>query len=123
VLLVNTENCQAFIFNKARLEEPHKSCKLIHTQMGSMNTSSLNNNKFYISFIDDYTRMCWIYFKKIKFEVADIFKKFKAWVKTQGGCKILVIRSDNKTKYSSGKFNKFYEVAGVEHLLIALYTP
>jgi hypothetical protein len=34
-----------------------------------------------------------------------------------------VIRSDNKTKYSSGKFNKFYEVAGVEHLLIALYTP
>lgn len=91
--------------------------------MGSMNTSSLNNNKFYISFIDDYTRMCWIYFKKIKFEVADIFKKFKAWVKIQGGCKILVIRSDNETEYNSGKFNKFYEVAGIEHLLIALYTP
>jgi hypothetical protein len=45
---------------------------------GPMKTSSLNGSKFYIAFIDDYTRMCWIYFIKLKFEVAEIFRKFKA---------------------------------------------
>jgi len=65
VLLVNTENCQAFIFNKARLEEPHKKLQIdTHTDGTYKHIITLNNNKFFISFIDDYTRMCWIYFKK-----------------------------------------------------------
>ena len=47
-----------------------------------MKTPSLNNSKYYIVFIDDYSRMYWIYFMKLKYEVADIFVKFKAWVET-----------------------------------------
>ena len=43
-----------------------------------MKISSLNESKFYIAFIDDYIRMCWIYFIKLKFKAADIFEKFKA---------------------------------------------
>ncbi|KAL6349072.1 hypothetical protein AAG906_033728 [Vitis piasezkii] len=34
-----------------------------------------------------------------------------------------VIRSDNGTEYTSEKFNKFCEDAGIEHQMIAPYTP
>ena len=68
-------------------------------------------------------RMCWIYFMKLKYEVADIFVKFKAWVETQSRCKMQVIRSDNGTKDTFEKFNKFCEDAGIEHQLTAPYTP
>ena len=34
-----------------------------------------------------------------------------------------VIRSDNGTEYTSEKFNKFCEDAGIEHQMISPYTP
>jgi hypothetical protein len=58
--------------------------QLVHTNVGGpLKIPSLNGSKYYIAFIDDHTRMCWIYFMKYKSEVADIFWKFKAWVEKQ----------------------------------------
>jgi len=48
--------------------------QLVHTNVrGPQKTSSLNGNKYYIVFIDDYIRFCWIYFLKLKSEVANVF--------------------------------------------------
>jgi transposase InsO family protein len=116
---------------QTRLPFPRKSAwraterlQLIHTDVGGpMRTPSLNGSKYYIVFIDDYTRMCWIYFMKFKSEVAHIFWKFKAWIETQSKCKLQVIRSDNGTEYTCEQFNKFCEDAGIEHQLTAPYSP
>ena len=88
-----------------------------------MKTPSLNDSKYYIAFIDDYLRRCWIYCMKFKSNVADIFMKFKAWVETQSGCKMQVIKFDSGTEYTFEKFNKFCVDADIEHQLIAPYTP
>jgi len=74
-------------------------------------------------FIDDFSRMCWIFFLKFKSEVAGIFWKFKKMVENQSGCKIQSIRSDNGNEYTSATFNLFCEEAGIEHQLTAPYTP
>jgi len=48
--------------------------QLIHIDVGGpMRTPSLNGSKYYVVFIDDKTRMCSIYFMKVKSEVANIF--------------------------------------------------
>ena len=105
-----------FPFQQNNAWRATQKLQLIHTDVGGpMKTSSLNGSKFYIAFIDDHTRMCWIYFMKFKSEVADIFWKFKVWVETQSGCKIQVIRFDNGTEYTFEKFNKFCEDADIEH--------
>ncbi|KAH9666120.1 Integrase catalytic domain-containing protein [Citrus sinensis] len=98
--------------------------QLIHTDVcGPMRTASLNGNKYFMVFIDDFSRMCWVYFLKHKSEVASVFWKFKIWIENQSGCKIKVIKSDNGTEYTADKFAKFCEAAGIEHQLTATYTP
>ena len=63
--------------------------QLIHTNLcGQQRTSSLNGSKYYIIFIDDFTRMCWIYFLRFKSKVAGAFFEFKQWIENQSGCKI-----------------------------------
>jgi len=98
--------------------------QLVHTDLcGPQRTPSLNCNLYYIIFIDDLTRMCWIFMLKQKSEVPNIFWKFKARVENESGCSIQIIKSNNGKEYTSDAFNKFCEEAGIQHQLTTLYTP
>ncbi|KAL6323788.1 hypothetical protein AAG906_002256 [Vitis piasezkii] len=88
--------------------------QLIHTDVcGLMKTPSLNGNRYFILFIDDKTRMCWVFFMKQKSEVVGVFQNFKALVENQANCSIKVIRSDNGTEYTSDKFDRFCVEVGI----------
>jgi len=70
------QNRLSFPLNKAW--RAMKKLQLIHIDVaGPLKTISLNGSRYYIDFIDDYTRMCWVYFLKFKTEVASVFLKFK----------------------------------------------
>lgn len=98
--------------------------QLIHTDLaGPQRTASLKESKYYIIFIDDFSRMCWIYFLQSKSEVAGVFWKFKLWIEKQSGCMIQALRSDNGKEYTSAQFTMFCEEAGIEHQLTTPYTP
>ena len=98
--------------------------QLIHTNVaGPHKTSSLNGSKYYIVFINDYTRMCWINFLSFKSEVAGVFFKFKNWIENQSGFRIHVLRLDNSKEYALNEFDKLCEEAGIEHQLTEPYTP
>lgn len=43
--------------------------------------SSLYDYKYYISFVDDYTRYCWIFPLILKSDALDTFQYFKILVK------------------------------------------
>ena len=90
--------------------------------VGGPQRTSLNGNRYYITFIDDYSRFCWIYFFKSKIEVANIFWKHKALVENQSRCRLRTIRSDNGKEYANDTFHKFCEEAGIEHQLTVSYT-
>ncbi|XP_012468970.1 uncharacterized protein LOC105787068 [Gossypium raimondii] len=79
--------------------------QLVHSNVcGPMKTPSLNDSKYFILFIDDLTRFCWVYFLKQKSEVFEAFSKFKALAENQTGCKIKALRSDNGTEFLSERF-------------------
>ncbi|XP_040951363.1 uncharacterized protein [Gossypium hirsutum] len=50
-----------------------------------------------------------------QFEVAEIFWKFKAAVDNQACCKLRILKSDNGTKCTYEKFQKFCEYVEIEH--------
>ena len=101
-----------------------KILELVHTDVcGPMRTLTFKKNRYFILFIDDYSRMTWVYFMRERSEVFTIFKKFKNLVENQSGRQIKVLRSDRGMKYTSKEFNKFCEDEGVEHQLTVGYAP
>ena len=102
----------------------NEKLQLVHSDVcGPMKTTSLNGSKYFILFIDDFTRMTWVYFLKQKSEVFSIFKKFKALVEAQSGCFLKKLRTDNGKEYTSAEFNVFCDDLGVEHQLAVRYSP
>jgi GAG-pre-integrase domain len=71
---------------------------LVHTDLwGPSLIYSKAGYRWYIIFVDDFSRMTWLYLLKTKEEVKDIFKIFITMVKTQFERNIKVLRSDNGT--------------------------
>jgi hypothetical protein len=48
-----------------------------------MPIQSTNGNKYIMSFIDDYTRMGWVYLLKDKSQAFETFKNFHVWMKNE----------------------------------------
>jgi hypothetical protein len=58
--------------------------QLVHTDVcGPMHNESLNGSKYFLLFVDDYSRFCWIYFLKSKSYAFAEFVKFKAAVELE----------------------------------------
>lgn len=48
-----------------------------------MRTQSINNDKYFMLYIDDYSKKIWVLFLKHKLEAMNIFKSFKYLVENQ----------------------------------------
>ncbi|CAL2255037.1 unnamed protein product [Prunus armeniaca] len=98
--------------------------ELVHTDVcGPMQTATKSGNRYFLTFIDDRTRMCWIYFLRYKSEVFSVFKKFKAMVELQSGYKLKKLRSDRGGEYTSTEFSKFCDDMGMERQLTVAHSP
>jgi hypothetical protein len=58
-----------------------RTLDLVHSDVcRPMSSISLGGCEYYVTFIDDHSRMTWIYFLKTKSEVFKSFQEFKALV-------------------------------------------
>lgn len=101
------------------------SClQLVHIDLcGPMSEVSLGNNKYFFLIVDDYSRWCWVYFLKCKFEAFHHFKLFHAMVERQTGKKLKAVRSDRGGEFTSLEFQKYCEGWGIKRELTVPYTP
>lgn len=98
--------------------------ELVHSDIcGPMETVSNGGNRYFITFIDDYSRKIWVFFLKHKSEAFDVFKEFKTFVENQSGCSIKVLRTDRGEEYTSNSFLDYCKRNGIKHQLTASYTP
>ena len=71
------------------------------------------SKKYYVSFIDDYSKFTWIYLLKYKSEVFSIFQEFQKLVERHFDRKIISIQSDWGGEYE--KLNSFFRHTGIIH--------
>ena len=98
--------------------------KLVHSDVwGPTPVTFVLSYKYYVIFVDDFTRFTWLFLIKHKSEVFTVFLHFKALVENQFGSKIKTLRTDGGGEYISNLFKSFCLDHGIQHQLSCPYTP
>ncbi|KAL4011256.1 hypothetical protein IC575_028308 [Cucumis melo] len=104
-------------------ERMAKPLKLIHSDICDLKfVQTRGGKKYFITFIDDCTRYCYVYLLKSKDEAVEVFKLYKKEVENQLSTKIKAIRSDRGGEYGP-PFEKFCSEHGIIHQTTAPYSP
>jgi len=79
----------------------NKPLELVHTDVcGPIKPMLTGHNRYFITFIDDFSRKTWVYFLKRKSEMLNCFKDFKAIIEKQSGYNIRTMKSDQGGEYT-----------------------
>ena len=96
----------------------------IHTDVcGPFSVALTEKHMYYVIFVDDFSRKCWIFFMQKKSEKYSKLYEFKALVEKESGKQVKALRSDNGGEFISGEFKDFCSVEGIRRELIAPHNP
>ncbi|RVW67457.1 Retrovirus-related Pol polyprotein from transposon TNT 1-94 [Vitis vinifera] len=80
-------------------------------------------SRWFVTFVDDHTRVTWVFLMKKKSEVREIFENFNNMVQTQFQAKIQVLRTDNAREYYHNILGSYLLENGIVHQSSCIDTP
>ena len=131
-LPVSSNNSDTFICNACQQARCHKlpfplststssaPLNLIFSDVWGPAVTSVGGYKYYVSFIDDFSKFTWIYPLKNKSDVFHVFLCFQKHVERLLNAKILCFQSDWGGEYQ--KLYKYFEEIGIKHQVSCPYT-
>ncbi|KAJ4726144.1 Retrovirus-related Pol polyprotein from transposon TNT 1-94 [Melia azedarach] len=125
------EFCEHCIFGKLHRS---KFPKAIHRTKGTLDyihsdcwgpsrVESLGGHRYFVSMIDDFSRMTWVFIMKHKSEAFKNFRQWKALVGNQTGKKIKRLRTDNGLEFCWSEFDEFCKNEGIARHHTVRDTP
>ena len=97
---------------------------LVHSDIcGPLPTPSLTGARYFVTFIDDFSRFTILYFLKEKSGAFQAFQSYKAFVELQTSSRLKALQTDGGGEYNSHKFLRIYREEGIRHQLSTPYTP
>jgi transposase InsO family protein len=97
---------------------------LIHSDLCELNGLLTRGGKrYFMTFIDDATRFCYIYLLKTKDKALHYFKIYKAKVDNQLERKIKWLHDGHGWEYVSNDFSQFYTEHAIIHVVTPPYSP
>lgn len=88
-----------------------------------MQQVTMSGSKHFVLFVNDFTRMCWVFFVKENSEALQYFRNFKAQAKRESGCNLKTLKTDCGGEFLSQSFKTFSEDEGIHQELTPPYTP
>lgn len=128
---VDTQACKGCLLGK-HTHQPYPSSEsrasraleLVHSDVcGPMATETPSGYKYFVTFTDDFSRKCWVYFMRLKSETFAKFLIFKALAENDCGSKIKKFRSDNGGEYTSTEFLTYLQTHGIQAQHTVPYNP
>ncbi|KAK2998182.1 hypothetical protein RJ639_023322 [Escallonia herrerae] len=112
---IQLDFCEGCVYGKQKRASFQRDGKkklerleLVHTDVcGPTTVKSLGGNFYFVSFMDDASKMTWIYVIRQKSDIYHTFKKWKALVKNEIGNKIKCLKYDNGGEYRDGGFQEY----------------
>lgn len=97
---------------------------LIHSDIwGPSRVPNILGARWFVSFIDDCTRVSWIYLLKQKSDVSNIFPIFHTMIQTQFNVGIKRLRTDNARDYFNQSLSSYFQKEGIVHESSCVDTP
>lgn len=110
-----------FINNDTRASFP---LDLVHCDLwGPSPVTSTDGYRYYVIFVDDYSRFTWCYPLKTKTGFYSVLPIFLNLVQTQCSRKVKVFQSDGGTEFVNHTVRKIFEDNGTFHRFSCPYTP
>ncbi|PRQ35370.1 putative RNA-directed DNA polymerase [Rosa chinensis] len=98
--------------------------ELIHSDVwGPSKHSTLSGMRYFVLFIDDFTRLSWVVLLKSKDSVFSAFTAFHKLVRTQYDAHVKVFRSDNGGEFVNHSFHEYFQDHGIIHQTSCSQTP
>ena len=98
--------------------------EFVHTDVCDLNgILTRDNMRYFVTFIDDFSKYSTVLLMKSKDEQFENFKVFKTRVENQLEKTIKRVRSDRGGEYTSNDINKFCEENGIIHATTSPYSP
>ena len=108
---------------KSSLSRTSKCFELVHSDVWGPTSESFDGYKYFVIFVDDFSRVTWLYLLKSKNEVMKVFKDFHNLVKNHFSSQIQTLRSDNGTEYMSHIMKQYLSTHGIMHQTSCVGTP
>ncbi|XP_026450554.1 uncharacterized protein LOC113350634 [Papaver somniferum] len=97
---------------------------IIHSDVwGSSITTIMGGSRWFVTFIDDCTRMTWVCLMENKSTVTALFQQFHKMINTQYNKQIQVLRSDNGGEYMDSDLQQYLERHKIIHQTTCSNTP
>lgn len=94
--------------------------ELVYSDVWGPAPNSVGGHKYYVSFIDDYSKFTWIYLLKFKSEVFSKFREFQSLVERLFNRKIITMQTDWGGEYQ--KLHPFFALVGITHHISCPHT-
>ncbi|GJZ97812.1 retrovirus-related pol polyprotein from transposon TNT 1-94 [Tanacetum coccineum] len=89
---------------------------LLHMDLcGPMRVASINEKKYILVIVDDYSRFTWVNFLASKDEAPDFIIKFLKMIQVRLNTPVMNIRIDNGTEFVNQTLRSYYESVGISH--------
>lgn len=98
--------------------------ELIHVDVwGKYATPTKNGHHYFLTIVDDFSRVTWTYLMKYKSDAYSLLVHFLAYVRNQFQTCVKTIRSDNGTEFTNNSFQKILCDSGILQQFSCPGTP
>jgi hypothetical protein len=113
-----------FIIHTKNIMTTDRSLELLHMDLfGPIAYISIDESKYCLVIMDDYSRFTWVFFLQEKSQTQETLKRFLRRAQNEFGLRIKKIRSDNGTEFKNSQIEGFLEEEGIKHEFSSPYTP
>ena len=97
---------------------------LVHSAIwGPCLVVSQTSFHYFVTFVDDYSRLTWLYLMKNRYELLSHFCAFHAEIQNQFNVSIKTLRTDNAGEYFSNVLGSYLSEHGIIHQSSCADTP
>ncbi|GJW01302.1 retrovirus-related pol polyprotein from transposon TNT 1-94 [Tanacetum coccineum] len=97
---------------------------LLHMDLcGLMRVASINEKRYILVIVDDYSRFTWVRFLKTKDEAPAAIIKCIKNIQVRLNTKVQNVRTDNGTEFVNQTLREWYENVGISHQTSVARTP